>query len=185
MSDLSPLSGVKAEVGLRGRQGSLWTHMRHLLTTVLVVTAGRIRGRIESILDWAKARGYRDGENPARWRRHLDKLLPAKGKISTVKHVTITNSFFQERGPNSPLFEYGDAGDAAWRGCRRKSLFTDSVQHSWTGATRPPPIQRKMMDIALAHVVADKVEAAYRRGRYVRQASTANGRLAKTTACPR
>jgi integrase len=49
-------------------------------------TAGRVRGRIESILDWAKARGYRDGENPARWRGHLDNLLPAKGKISTVKH---------------------------------------------------------------------------------------------------
>src|SRR6266851_6669254 len=49
-------------------------------------TASRVRGRIESILDWATARGYRDGENPARWRGHLDKLLPAKGKISTVKH---------------------------------------------------------------------------------------------------
>jgi integrase len=49
-------------------------------------TASRLRGRIEAILDWAKARGYRDGENPARWRGHLDKLLPAKGKISTVQH---------------------------------------------------------------------------------------------------
>src|SRR6516164_5697026 len=33
-------------------------------------TAGRVRGRIESILDWAKARAYRAGENPARWRGH-------------------------------------------------------------------------------------------------------------------
>ena len=49
-------------------------------------TASRVRGRIESILDWAKARGYRDGENPARWKGHLDKLLPAKGKVSPVKH---------------------------------------------------------------------------------------------------
>lgn len=49
-------------------------------------TASRIRGRIESILDWAKARGYREGENPARWRGHLDKLLPAKSKISKVTH---------------------------------------------------------------------------------------------------
>jgi len=49
-------------------------------------TASRLRGRIEAILDWAKARGYRDGENPARWRGHLDKLLPAKGKVSTVRH---------------------------------------------------------------------------------------------------
>jgi integrase len=50
------------------------------------VTATRLRGRIESVLDWAKARGYRDGENPARWRGHLDKLLPAKNKIAPVKH---------------------------------------------------------------------------------------------------
>ncbi len=49
-------------------------------------TAGRVRGRIESVLDWAKARGYRDGENPARWRGHLDKLLPDRKKISRVEH---------------------------------------------------------------------------------------------------
>ena len=48
-------------------------------------TAGRLRGRIEVIIDWAKARGYREGENPARWRGHLDKLLPgAQGH--RVKH---------------------------------------------------------------------------------------------------
>lgn len=49
-------------------------------------TASRLRGRIESILDWAKVSGYRDGENPARWRGHLDKLLPARSKVQKVKH---------------------------------------------------------------------------------------------------
>jgi integrase len=49
-------------------------------------TAGRVRGRIESILDWAKARGYRAGENPARWRGHLDKLLPGRSKVRRVEH---------------------------------------------------------------------------------------------------
>jgi integrase len=49
-------------------------------------TAGRVRGRIESVLDWAKARGYRDGENPARWRGHLDKLLPNRRKVRRPKH---------------------------------------------------------------------------------------------------
>jgi integrase len=49
-------------------------------------TASRVRGRIEAILDWAKVRGYRIGENPARWRGHLDKLLPAKSKLRTVEH---------------------------------------------------------------------------------------------------
>jgi integrase len=49
-------------------------------------TASRVRGRIETILDWAKARGFRDGENRARWKGHLDKLLPAKNKVAPVKH---------------------------------------------------------------------------------------------------
>src|SRR5262249_40180955 len=49
-------------------------------------TAGRVRGRMEAILDWAKVRGYRVGENPARWRGHLDKLLPARSKVRRVVH---------------------------------------------------------------------------------------------------
>src|SRR5262245_39747671 len=49
-------------------------------------TASRVRGRIEVILDWAKVRGLRQGENPARWRGHLDHLLPAKTKVRRVKH---------------------------------------------------------------------------------------------------
>jgi integrase len=49
-------------------------------------TASRLRGRIEAILDWATVRGYRKGENPARWRGHLDKLLPARGKVRKVEH---------------------------------------------------------------------------------------------------
>ena len=49
-------------------------------------TAGRVRGRIEAVLDWAKVRGYRDGENPARWRGHLDKLLPNRRKVRAVKN---------------------------------------------------------------------------------------------------
>lgn len=49
-------------------------------------TASRLRGRIESVLDWAKVSGYRDGENPARWRGHLDKLLPARSKVQKVEH---------------------------------------------------------------------------------------------------
>lgn len=49
-------------------------------------TASRLRGRIEAVLDWATVRGYRQGDNPARWRGHLDKLLPARTKVSKVKH---------------------------------------------------------------------------------------------------
>jgi len=49
-------------------------------------TASRVRGRIEGILDYAAARGWRQGDNPARWRGHLDHLLPAPGKVRAVVH---------------------------------------------------------------------------------------------------
>jgi integrase len=49
-------------------------------------TASRVRGRIEAVLDWATVRGYRNGDNPARWRGHLDKLLPARAKVRKVEH---------------------------------------------------------------------------------------------------
>lgn len=49
-------------------------------------TATRLRARIERILDWATVRGYRAGENPARWRGYLDKLLPTLKKKLRVKH---------------------------------------------------------------------------------------------------
>jgi hypothetical protein len=45
-------------------------------------TASRVRQRIESILDWAATRGYRQGDNPARWRGHLDNLLPKISKVA-------------------------------------------------------------------------------------------------------
>lgn len=49
-------------------------------------TASRLRQRIERIIDWAKVRGDFHGENPARWKGHLDQLLPAKTKVQRVKH---------------------------------------------------------------------------------------------------
>jgi len=49
-------------------------------------TAGRVRGRIEVVLDWAKVQGFRTGENPARWRGHMDKLLPSHSRVKKVKH---------------------------------------------------------------------------------------------------
>jgi hypothetical protein len=48
------------------------------------VMAARLRGRIESVLDWATALGYRTGDNPARWTGHLEHLLPAQTR--TVEH---------------------------------------------------------------------------------------------------
>jgi integrase len=53
------------------------------------VTAARVRGRIERVLDAAKAQGLRGGENPARWRGHLDHLLPARSKVRIQHYAAL------------------------------------------------------------------------------------------------
>jgi integrase len=57
--------------------------------TVKPETASRVRGRIEKVLDAAKAKGFRDGENPARWRGHLDHLLPRRSKLARGHHAAM------------------------------------------------------------------------------------------------
>ncbi len=65
---------------------ALVTKVIEPLWTTKPETASRVRGRIERVLDWATTRGYRVGDNPARWRGHLDNLLPARSKVRRVKH---------------------------------------------------------------------------------------------------
>lgn len=52
-------------------------------------TASRVRGRIEKVLDYARAKGMREGENPARWRGNLDHLLPKPSKLSRGHHAAL------------------------------------------------------------------------------------------------
>lgn len=54
--------------------------------TTKTETASRLRGRLENVLNYATARGYRKGDNPARWRGHLDKLLATPSKVAKVQH---------------------------------------------------------------------------------------------------
>ncbi|MGE3771475.1 MAG: tyrosine-type recombinase/integrase, partial [Gammaproteobacteria bacterium] len=49
-------------------------------------TATRLRQRIEAVLTWATVRGYRKGDNPARWKGHLDAVLPKPSKVAKVEH---------------------------------------------------------------------------------------------------
>ncbi len=49
-------------------------------------TASRLRGRIENVLDYARTHGWRDGENPARWKGHLENVLPKKSKVAKAEH---------------------------------------------------------------------------------------------------
>jgi integrase len=55
-------------------------------------TASRLRGRIERVLDAAKAQGFRSGENPARWRGHLDQLLPKRQRLTRGHHAAMNYS---------------------------------------------------------------------------------------------
>ena len=57
--------------------------------TTKAETASRLRGRIEKVLDAAKAKGFREGENPARWRGHLDHLLSRPNKLARGHHAAL------------------------------------------------------------------------------------------------
>jgi integrase len=94
------------------------------------VTASRLRGRIESILDWATVSGFRQGDNPARWSGHLEHLLAAPGKRRIEHHPALpwraVPVFVQQlreiRGPAARAFEFlvlcasraGEVRGATW-----------------------------------------------------------------------
>jgi integrase len=68
-------------------------------------TASRVRGRVESVLDWARVRGYRQGENPARWKGHLDQLLPRPSKAKEAVRRS------KGRDGHHAALPYGEIGD--------------------------------------------------------------------------
>ena len=72
------LAVLRQDVPTDGKPAPLWTGRPE--------TAGRLRGRMEAILAYATARGWREGENPARWRGHLSAMLPKQSKVATVEH---------------------------------------------------------------------------------------------------
>ena len=65
------------------------SHVMRILEPIWLVkneTASRLRGRLEKIMSWAAARGFRSGDNPARWGGHLEVLLPSPGKVQKTVH---------------------------------------------------------------------------------------------------
>ena len=209
-------------------------------------TASRVRGRIEAVLDWATVRGYRTGDNPARWKGHLSEVLPARGQIAKVQHhraLTYTElpSFMTQlaarEGSGARAIEFtiltaartGEVIDARWseidlvakvwtvprermkghrehrvplsdgvieilEGLPREAEFlfpggrkgaaisnmamaetlkrmgrADITVHGFRSTFRDWAAERTnyanhVVEMALAHVIGDKVEAAYRRG---------------------
>jgi integrase len=82
-----PIIGSMPVAQLAGRSGT--QKIKDVLEPIWYgkpTTAMRVRSRIELVLDWAKAHGYRDGDNPARWKGHLDSIYPSKEKLDPVEH---------------------------------------------------------------------------------------------------
>jgi len=113
-------------------------------------TATRLRGRIESILDWATVSKYRQGENPARWRGHLDNLLADPGRSKRVEHH-----------PALPWQEVG-AFMAALRG--QKGIAAKAVELAILTACRSGEIRLATwsefdLDAALWVIPAERMKA--------------------------
>jgi integrase len=94
--------------------------------TTKTETATRVRQRIESILDWAKSRGHRTGENAARWRGHLDNLLPKPSKVKKVRH--------------HPALPYAEVGDFTKRVRAQEGLSARALELAILTASRTSEI---------------------------------------------
>jgi integrase len=77
---------ILGELEVRGIDVGLVHQVLESIWSTKPETAGRVRGRIEKILGWAKVNKYREGENPARWRDNLDQLLPKLSEVRKVRH---------------------------------------------------------------------------------------------------
>jgi integrase len=182
-------------------------------------TAGRVRGRIESILDWAATSGYRQGENPARWRGHLENLLPKKSKVWRVQHHAalpydqlpeFVKAGKEHRVPLSDraiallkeMLTIG-AGDFLFPGGKARRSISNmamamtlrrmgragltvhgfrSTFSDWCSERTNFPAE--VREMALAHSVSDKVEAAYRRGELLRKRRQLMAAWASYSATP-
>ncbi|MCA0305100.1 MAG: tyrosine-type recombinase/integrase, partial [Proteobacteria bacterium] len=211
-------------------------------------TASRLRGRIERVLDWAAARNHRQGDNPARWRGHLDKLLPARAKLRRVQHhaavpIDGVSAVYSKLGESTGMAALalrflvltgaraGEVTGARWKEIDleggtwtvpadrikagrlhrvplsaeavtilRERVSEDPEEYVFPGGKEGKPLSltalskalwtaggedftvhgfrstfrdwsaertnfpREVAEMALAHVISDKVEAAYRRG---------------------
>jgi integrase len=127
-------------------------------------TASRVRGRVETILDAAKARGYRDGENPARWRGHLAQILPARSRLTRGHHKAMpydaVPAFVAElRSRNSMAalaLEFailtaartGEVLSAAWREVDfEKAVWTIPADRMKAGKEHRVPLSQRAVEI--------------------------------------
>jgi integrase len=136
-------------------------------------TAGRMRGRIETILDWATVRGYRRGENPARWRGHLDKLLPSRSKIRKIEHhsalpyaelPTFITKLREQEGVAARALEFtvltaartGEViGARRLEISRREKMWTIPAERMKAGKEHRVPLSDRALELATTTIEAD------------------------------
>jgi Arm DNA-binding domain len=102
-------------------------------------TASRLRGRIEAVLDWAKVSGYRKGENPARWRGHLDHLLPAPSKVKRAKRRATGRGEHHAALPFDQVPEFRQVAEARSRLGARSGVHHPDGKENQRGDRRPGP----------------------------------------------
>ena len=128
-------------------------------------TAVDVRLRIELILNWAKIHGYRDGENPARWKGHLENALPKPSKIAKISHHPampydelpgFMGKLRNEKGiaaaalngrswrPRGPMTRWDSHGP---RSTRRKTLWTIPAERMKADADHRVPLSDRMLEI--------------------------------------
>ncbi|WP_127089050.1 tyrosine-type recombinase/integrase [Aquabacter cavernae] len=140
-------------------------------------TASRLRGRIERVLDAAKAKGLRSGENPARWRGHLDALLPSRKKLQRGHHPAMpyaeVPAFIQELRERSAvaalMMEFailsasrtGEVVGAKWSEIDRKArVWTVPPERMKAGKEHRVPLGPRALEI-LATVEPLRAEGDY------------------------
>jgi integrase len=128
-------------------------------------TASRLRGRIEAILNWATVSEFRTGLNPARWRGHLDNLLPARNKIARVEHhaalpyvdvPAFMVKLLQQEGVAARAFEFliltaartGEVIGARWPEINlREKLWTIPAERMKAGKEHRVPLSPRAVEI--------------------------------------
>ena len=131
-------------------------------------TASRVRGRMEQVLDWATARDLRQGENPARWRGHLDKLLARPSKLSQPGHhaalpVDQMGTFMEQLraapGTGARALEFailtaarsGDVRGAVWSEIDLKAaMWTVPGERMKAGKEHRVPLSKPALEILAA-----------------------------------
>lgn len=156
----------------------------HVLDSLRVIwsskseTASRVRGRIEWVLDAAKAKGYRSGENPARWKGHLDQLLPKRAQLTRGHHAALpfpdVPAFIQDLrtrpGMSALALEFtiltaarsGEVRGTTWREIDlTKAVWTVPASRMKAGREHRVPLCRRAVEILgqVAMLAGDDPEA--------------------------